>query len=143
LTTFTIDHIDHIKKLTTFMTYQPSEAELEILQVIWEIEPATVRSIHERIAAAGKEVGYTTVLKQIQRLTEKGALEKEIVEGSHVYRALVKETDVKQELAGKVMRTAFGGSAMQMMMHALGNEKADPEELLQLKTWLDQQLSGK
>jgi len=125
------------------MLFQPSEAELEILQVIWEIEPATVRSIHERIAAAGKEVGYTTVLKQIQRLTEKGALEKEIVEGSHVYRALVKETDVKQELAGKVMRTAFGGSAMQMMMHALGNEKADPEELQQLKTWLDKQLSGK
>ncbi len=122
------------------MLFQPSEAELEILQVIWEIEPATVRSIHERIAAAGKEVGYTTVLKQIQRLTEKGALKKEIVEGSHVYRALVKETDVKQELAGKVMRTAFGGSALQMMMHALGNEKADPEELLQLKTWLDQQL---
>jgi predicted transcriptional regulator len=122
------------------MLFQPSEAELEILQVIWEIEPATVRSIHERIAAAGKEVGYTTVLKQIQRLTEKGALEKEVLEGSHLYRALVKETDVKQELAGKVMRTAFGGSALQMMMHALGNEKADPDELLQLKTWLDQQL---
>lgn len=122
------------------MSYQPSEAELEILQVIWEIEPATVRSIHERIALAGKEVGYTTVLKQIQRLTEKGALEKEVLEGSHLYRAVVKEKDVKQELAGKVMRTAFGGSAFQMMMHALGNEKASPEELQELKKWLDQQL---
>ncbi len=125
------------------MTYQPSEAELEILQILWEIEPATVRSIHERIAAAGKEVGYTTVLKQIQRLTEKGALEKEVVEGSHLYRALVKETDVKQELAGKVMRTAFGGSALQMVMHALGHDKAKPEELQELKKWLDNQLSGK
>ncbi len=125
------------------MTYQPSEAELEILQVIWEIEPATVRSIHERIAAAGKEVGYTTVLKQIQRLTEKGALEKEVVDGAHLYRATVKETDVKQQLAGKVMRTAFGGSALQMMMHALGDDKANPEELLALKNWLDNQLSGK
>lgn len=125
------------------MHYQPSEAELEILQVLWDIEPATVRSIHERIAAAGKDVGYTTVLKQIQRLTEKGALEKEIVEGSHLYRAVVKETDVKQQLAGKVMRTAFGGSALQMVMHALGNDKADPKELQALKTWLDQQLSKK
>lgn len=123
------------------MTYHPTEAELEILQVLWEIEPATVRSIHERIAAAGKDVGYTTVLKQIQRLTEKGVLEKEIVEGSHLYRALVQETDVKQELAGKVMRTAFGGSALQMVMHALGNEKASPEELQALKKWLDNQLS--
>jgi len=125
------------------MSYQPSEAELEILQVLWEIEPATVRNIHERIAAAGKDVGYTTVLKQIQRLTEKGALEKEVIEGSHLYRAVVKETDVKQQLAGKVMRTAFGGSALQMVMHALGNEKAKPEELQELKNWLDQQLSGK
>lgn len=123
------------------MTYHPTEAELEILQVLWEIEPATVRSIHDRIATAGKDVGYTTVLKQIQRLTEKGVLEKEIVEGSHLYRALVQETDVKQELAGKVMRTAFGGSALQMVMHALGNEKASPEELQALKKWLDNQLS--
>ncbi|MFN0034841.1 MAG: BlaI/MecI/CopY family transcriptional regulator [Saprospiraceae bacterium] len=125
------------------MTYQPSQAELEILQVLWEIEPATVRAIHERIAAAGKEVGYTTVLKQVQRLTEKGALEKEIVEGSHLYRATVHEADVKHQLAGRVMRSAFGGSALQMVMHALGNEKASPEELQELKTWLDQQLSEK
>jgi predicted transcriptional regulator len=122
------------------MTYQPSEAELEILQVIWEIEPATVRSIHERIAAAGKEVGYTTVLKQIQRLTEKGALEKDIVDGAHLYRAIVKETDVKQQLAGKVMRMAFGGSAVQMVMHALGTEKASRDELVELQNWLDSQL---
>jgi predicted transcriptional regulator len=118
-----------------------SEAELEILQILWEIEPASVRSIHERITAAGKEVGYTTVLKQIQRLTEKGLLEKEIVDGTHLYRALVHEKDVKQQLAGKIMRTAFGGSALQMVMHALGNEKASPEELQELKQWLDNQLS--
>lgn len=125
------------------MTYQPSEAELEILQILWDIEPATVRSIHERIASAGKEVGYTTVLKQIQRLTEKGALEKQVVDGSHLYRTVVKETDVKQELAGKVMRNAFGGSALQMVMHALGQDKPKMEELQELKKWLDNQLSGK
>ena len=124
-------------------TYQPSEAELEILQVIWEIEPASVRAIHERIAAAGKTVGYTTVLKQIQRLTEKGALQKEVLEGTHLYRATAKEADVKSNLAGKVLQNAFGGSAVQMMMHALGNQKASPEELQELKNWLDAQISKK
>lgn len=125
------------------MTYQPTEAELEILQIIWDIEPATVRSIHERIAASGKEVGYTTVLKQMQRLTEKGVLGKDGDSGAHLYRALVSESDVKKDIAGKVMRTAFGGSATQMVMHALGNEQANQEELLALKQWLDQQLSEK
>jgi predicted transcriptional regulator len=123
-------------------SYQPSEAELEILQAIWALEPASVRAIHERIAAA-KSVGYTTVLKQIQRLTEKGALEKEVVEGTHLYRATVREADVKQALAGKVLRSAFGGSALQMMLHALGDQKASPEELQELKSWLDNQIADK
>ncbi len=122
-------------------TYQPSEAELEILQIIWETEPVSVRDIHERITAAGKNVGYTTVLKQIQRLTEKGALEKIVADGVHLFRAAVKESEVKTELAGKVLRNAFGGSALQMMMHALGNEKASAEELQELKNWLDNQIS--
>jgi predicted transcriptional regulator len=124
-------------------TYQPSEAELEILQVIWDIEPASVRAIHERIAASGKNVGYTTVLKQIQRLTEKGALEKEIVEGAHLYRASAKEADVKSSLAGKVLQNAFGGSALQMLMHALGNQKTSEAELQELKNWLDNQIPKK
>lgn len=121
-------------------SYQPTEAEFEILKGLWELEPATVRAIHERIAAA-KDVGYTTVLKQIQRLTEKGVLKKEIVEGTHFYRAAVREADVKQGLVDKVLHGAFDGSALQMVMHALGNRKATPEELRELKNWLDQQMS--
>lgn len=123
-------------------TYQPTEAEFEILKVIWEIEPASVRAIHERIAA-GKSVGYTTVLKQIQRLTEKGALEKEVVDGTHLYRSAAREADVKQGLVDKVLHGAFGGSTLEMMMHALGNRKATPEELQELKNWLDSQISQK
>lgn len=120
--------------------YQPTEAELEILKVIWELEPASVRAIHERIAE-GKNVGYTTVLKQIQRLTEeKGVLEKVIVDGTHLYRSTIRETDMKQQLVEKVINTAFGGSALQMMMHALGGDKASPGELQELKDWLDKQI---
>ena len=123
--------------------YQPSEAELEILQVLWQSEPASVRTIHEQIVESGKTVGYTTVLKQVQRLQEKGVLQKEIVEGTHFFRTRINETEVKGNLVKKVMQNAFGGFALDMMMHALGNEKATPEELLELKNWLDNQISKK
>lgn len=123
-------------------TYQPSEAELEILKVIWELEPASVRAIHERIAAANG-VGYTTVLKQIQRLTEKGALEKEVQDGVHLYRSLVREDDVKNQLASKILQNAFGGSAVQMMMHALGGQNPSADELAALKAWLDSKIKDK
>lgn len=121
-------------------TYEPTEAELEILQLIWELEPVTVRDIYDRIAAK-KEVGYTTVLKQIQRLTEKGVLIKDDIQSNHLYRAAVRETQVKQQLAGKMLQTAFGGSALQMMMHALGHDKASPATLQELKAWLDQKIN--
>ena len=121
------------------MAYKPSQAELEILQILWDIQPAGVRSIHERILETGKEVGYTTVLKQVQRLTDKGVLEKSVENGVHLYRSLVGESDVKQHLADKLLQTAFGGSAVQMLMHALGGHKTDPEEVKALKNWLDQQ----
>lgn len=120
-------------------TYQPSEAELEILIVIWELEPVTVRDIHERIART-REVGYTTVLKQVQRLTEKGVLEKEIREGIHLYTSTAGQTEVKQQLVEKMLHAAFGGSALQMMMHALGNDKVSPDELRAIKNWLDKQV---
>lgn len=125
------------------MAYQPSQAELEILQVLWDIEPATVRSIHERILESGKDVGYTTVLKQVQRLTDKGVLEKSVEDGVHFYRSTVGESDVKQHLADKLLHSAFGGSAVQMLMHALGGQKTDPDEVKALKNWLDQQFPEK
>lgn len=118
---------------------QPSEAELEILQVIWELQPVTVRDVHARIAAA-RAIGYTTVLKQMQRLTEKGVLDKQVRDGVHYFSARVQAADVKEQLLGKVLHTAFGGSALDMAMHALGRDKVSPEELRAIKEWLDKQL---
>jgi predicted transcriptional regulator len=120
--------------------YQPSDAELEILQVIWERQPVSVREIFERIGTT-KGVGYTTILKQVQRLTEKGALTKEDAPGgAHLYRAVFNETEVKKGLVNKLLDTAFGGSALQLMQHALGQgERVSAEELAALKQWLDQQ----
>lgn len=120
-------------------TYQPSEAELEILNLIWSLEPVSVKDVHARIAAI-REVGYTTILKQMQRLTEKGVLEKTVVNGIHLYTSTVRASDVKQQLVDKVLHTAFGGSALDMMMHALGRENVSPEELQAIKAWLDQQI---
>lgn len=120
-------------------TAPPTEAELDILHVIWALEPVGVREVYDRIALH-KTVGYTTVLKQIQRLTEKGMLAREEQTGVHLYRSTVPESTVKQQLAGRLLQNAFGGSALQMMMHAVGNDRASSEELQALKIWLDQQI---
>ncbi len=119
------------------MTYEPTDAELEILQCIWALEPVGVRSVYDRISMT-KKVGYTTVLKQIQRLTEKGVLEKEDQNGTHLYRSKVDAQQVKMDLASKVLQTAFGGSALQMMMHAVGNDNTTSEELEALQVWIAQ-----
>lgn len=117
----------------------PTEAELDILHIIWALEPVGVREVYDRIALQ-KNVGYTTVLKQIQRLTEKGVLVREEGDGTHLYRSTVAESAVKQQLASRLLQNAFGGSALQMMMHAVGNDRASAEELRALKIWLDQQI---
>jgi BlaI family transcriptional regulator, penicillinase repressor len=143
ITTFVVTSLSGHSNLSNMSekTYEPTDAELEILQVIWELEPVTVRDIYDRIVAK-KEVGYTTVLKQVQRLTEKGVLIKDDVQANHLYRAAVQESSVKQQLAGKMLQTAFGGSALQMMMHALGQDKASPPgDLQELKAWLDQKIN--
>lgn len=117
--------------------YEPSEAEMEILDWIWKLQPVGVRDIFERIAAK-KSVGYTTVLKQIQRLTEKGVIQKHIDDGGHRYTCNLDETTVKTQMAQKLLDSTFGGSALQFMQHALGQpEKSDLEELRALKQWLD------
>lgn len=120
-------------------SYQPSEAELEILNIIWELQPVTVREVHGRIAIV-RDIGYTTVLKQIQRLTEKGVLDKQVRDGVHYFSATVQAAEVKQQLMEKVLHTAFGGSALDMMMHALGRDRVSAEELRAIKEWLDNQL---
>ena len=121
-------------------SFQPSDAELEILQVIWDLQPVTVREIFERVGAV-KSVGYTTVLKQVQRLTEKGVLSRqEALNGTHLYSALIEATQIKKGLASKLLHSAFGGSALQLMQHALGEgEQVSAEELAALQQWLHQQ----
>ncbi|MEL7534615.1 MAG: BlaI/MecI/CopY family transcriptional regulator [Bacteroidota bacterium] len=116
----------------------PSEAELEILQVLWEIEPASVRQVHEQLQTR-KQVGYTTTLKQIQRMTDKNMVEKLAQQSPHQFKAIVRESEVQKTMFKRLLNTAFKGSAMQLVMHALGEAQTDPEEIAQLEAWLQKQ----
>ncbi len=119
--------------------YKPSEAELEILQILWEHQPTTVKVIHELLSEK-KEVGYTTVLKQMQRMYEDKKMLSRTKEGkTHLYEAIPKENEIKQGLFSKLVNTAFKGSSMDLVMHALGKSKTSQEELDALQEWLDQQ----
>ncbi|MEM7513623.1 MAG: BlaI/MecI/CopY family transcriptional regulator [Bacteroidota bacterium] len=117
-------------------TFQPSDAELEILQILWEYQPASVRLVHEKICEQ-REVGYTTVLTVLQRMTKKKLVER-IKEGkSHLYRAVPREEQIQQNLVQRLLKTAYKGSAMKLMMHALGQEEVSSEELDTLQQWLE------
>ena len=116
----------------------PSEAELEILNVLWKKAKATVREVHEQLSLS-KEVGYTTTLKQMQRMLDKGLIIREDSEKAHLYAAIIKEKEVKNTLINRLLHGAFGGSAMKMVMHALGQADTSPEEIENLEKFLKEQ----
>ena len=114
----------------------PSEGELEILQVLWDLNSATVKEIHEEIARK-KAIGYTTTLKQIQRMFDKGLVSRKKDGKSHIYSSNINQHETQNNLFNKLLNTAFKGSAMKLVMHALGRSQASPEEIKQLRELLD------
>lgn len=114
----------------------PSEAELEILQVLWEIQPATVREVHQ-ILAQTKDVGYTTTLKQIQRMLDKQLVSRNSEGKTHMYSATLQGGEVRGTVLSRLAETAFKGSAMSLAMHALGQSKPSEDDLEALEQWLD------
>ena len=121
---------------------QPTEPELAILQVLWEHQPATVKFVHEQLVQH-REVGYTTILKQMQRMFEKGMIGR-VKEGKqHLYSASFSESQIQESLYNKLVKTAFKGSPMQLVMHALGRNKTSESELEELQQWLDEQKKSK
>lgn len=120
-------------------TFKPSEAELDILQILWKHQPATVRTIHELLSKK-KDVGYTTILKQMQRMYEDKKMLRRYKEGkTHLYEALVEQKEIKQGMFSKLVETVFDGSPMDLVMHALGKSKTSKEELETLQKWLNEQ----
>ncbi|MEQ6117946.1 BlaI/MecI/CopY family transcriptional regulator [Reichenbachiella sp. MALMAid0571] len=120
---------------------KPSEAELEILQALWEYEPCSVRAVHEQLVKK-KDVGYTTTLKQMQRMLEKSLIKRDGTGKSHVYSANISQSDIKASFFDKVLDGVFQGSAMDLVMHALGRGKTSPEELAELRSFLDKMEGG-
>lgn len=115
---------------------KPTDSELEILAFLWQHGPSTVRQVHEHLAKT-KDAGYTTTLKLMQIMQEKGLLSR-IEEGrSHIYTAQVSEEETQQSLLGRFVETAFRGSAAQLVIQALGNHQTSAEELDEIRNLLD------
>jgi BlaI family penicillinase repressor len=120
---------------------RPTDAELEILTVIWSRGPSTVRDVYENIAAR-KPTQYTTVLKMMQIMAEKGLVRRNQEQRAHVYEAAQPQEWTQQQLAGDLLRRAFNGSARSLMLGALSAKKATRTELAELRKLLEEYEKG-
>ncbi|MFW0717121.1 BlaI/MecI/CopY family transcriptional regulator [Pedobacter sp. N23S346] len=114
---------------------KPTEGEMEILQVLWQKGNATVREVHE--ALNKKDSGYTTTLKLMQILHEKGMVERDTNQKTHIYKAIVNQDKTEKHLVNKMIDNVFNGSAARLVMQALGNHKASADEIDEIKKYLD------
>ncbi len=117
---------------------KPTESELEILQILWQRELATVRDVHEELSRI-KDVGYTTTLKLMQIMHEKGLVIRDESMRTHVYQAIANKEKTQKHLLSKMIDSLFGGSTTQLVLQALGNgdRKASAEELQKIQQLLD------
>lgn len=115
---------------------KPTASELEILQVLWERGPSTVREVHQALNDK-RPIGYTSVLKLMQIMTAKGSLQRNEQQRAHVYEAVQPAEKTKRQLALDVLQRVFDGSASQLMMHALADRKASKEEVDELRRLLN------
>jgi len=116
-------------------TPKPTASELEILHVLWERGPSTVREVHDALNAK-RPIGYTSVLKLMQIMTAKGTLRRNEEQRAHVYEAVQPEEKTKRQFALDVLQRVFDGSASDLMMHALAGRKASKEEIEEMRRLL-------
>ncbi len=116
---------------------KPTESELEILSLLWEMKEASVRQIHERLAEI-KDTGYTTTLKTMQNMHAKGMVNRNEEQRTHVYRPITNQKETQKSLLKNLVTTAFGGSAQKLVLQALGEENPSKEELDEIRAFLDQ-----
>lgn len=118
-------------------TIKPTESELEILQVLWAEGRATVRKVHETLQAF-KDAGYTTTLKLLQIMYEKGLVDRDDSGKTHIYFALASKEKMQQQLLNKMVTNFFNGSPTQLVMQALGNQKPSEAEIAEIEALLQQ-----
>jgi len=123
------------------MLPRPTDGEIEILTVLWSRGPATVREIHE-VIAKHKPTQYTTVLKTLQIMAEKGLVRRDENQRAHIYEAALPRESTQKQLAGDLLQRAFNGSAARLMQGALSARKASKTELAELRKILDEYEEG-
>jgi BlaI family transcriptional regulator, penicillinase repressor len=114
----------------------PTPAELEILRVLWRRGPSTVREVQDAMSA-DRATGYTTILKLLQIMTEKGLVLREEVGRAHVYRARQSEEQAQRQIVGDLLDRVFGGAAQRLVMQALTTRRASPEQIAEIRRLLD------
>ena len=115
---------------------RPTDAELAILRILWERGPSTVRQVHE-VLARDRQAAYTTALKLLQIMTEKGLVERDERDRTHVYRARLGEEQTQRQLVRDLVDRAFGGSSMKLVLQALASRRASAEELRDIRKAID------
>lgn len=123
-------------KMSNNKLLKPTESELEILQILWEKGKATVREVHEELSAY-KDSGYTTTLKLMQIMHDKGLVERDDSSKTHVYEAVITRENTQKQMVGKMVSSLFGGSTSQLVMQALGSSAPSRQELEEIQKLLD------
>lgn len=119
------------------MNVTPTAAELEILNILWENEPLTVKEVHERLTES-KDVGYTTALKFMQNMTSKGLLRREPNGKNHLYYSVYRKEETRGRLLDRFLDSTFSGSASNLVMQLLGNKKTSKREIEEIKRIIEQ-----
>lgn len=121
------------------MPIKPTNSELEILQILWKKGQCTVREVNEELAEIkNTDIGYTTTLKLMQIMHDKGLLERDASIRTHIYKALLSQAKTSQSLLRNFIETVYSGSATQLIMQALGDRKSSPEEIRKIKAYLEE-----
>lgn len=116
---------------------KPTESEMGILKILWDEGDSTVREVHDLLSAT-KVAGYTTTLKLMQIMHDKGLLNRNDETRSHVYSAAVKKESIQKQAVSKMINGMFKGSPAKLIMHALGNHRASKEEIQEIKKYLEE-----
>jgi len=119
------------------MDIKATESELEILQVIWRMKQCTVRDVHEELAKT-KDAGYTTTLKLMQIMHDKGMVERDTTSKTHLYKALFTQEQAQSNALDKILSTVFKGSTSDLVIQALGQHRASKDEIDAIKNFLNQ-----
>lgn len=122
--------------MTITKNIKPTESELEILAILWKKEKATVREVHDELSKT-KESGYTTTLKLLQIMFEKGLVKRDDSSKTHIYEPAVSRQRTQKQFLDKMINTLFAGSSTQLVLQALGNQKSSRGELEEIQKYLD------